>query len=65
MTELGSIVTDMNVPEQLTLISYHNVIFSLKQKWIFPFGGASSLPYCGVWHEFLYPSKLSWRQYIK
>lgn len=32
MTELGSIVTDMNVPEQLTLISYHNVIFSLKQK---------------------------------
>lgn len=32
ITELASIVADMNVHEQLTLISYQNMIFSLKQK---------------------------------
>lgn len=53
MTELASTVADKNVHEQLTLISYHSIIFSLKQKWIFSFDGASSLPYCGEWHEFL------------
>lgn len=32
MAALASTVADMNAHEQLTLISYYNVIFSLKQK---------------------------------